>query len=1595
MQFKKMKRFISLLIVLCLVFSSGINAYALEDSLVYVDESAVIPNYNDVDLYDGDSDVTLSDEFDDAEKEELAPLEDEFNDAEVAKVVTPTAIVFAMENNPLIITSVEVTTGAAVQILYRPEVYKGIEANGEDPEKFYTTRREINLKDPRIFNVEFTVPAGGITDPQAFLDTVDFTYGGFPLNKWGNGNDLRGKTAIMIPEKKDIVKVGDNYVVSASIRVNSPYASSNASAVNNIPFNGYIGGTQGNFGDGQTADNRSFFQFGPTNNGPGTYALEAVVFGLTIAKTDLHIGPYDQYHSWIEINEYCQDLIEALTGKKANVDEKPLGVLAAGNVVKNSNGKFEKGDGVYVEVSILGYGLTDNYRAENKGFNNYSQFNPIWNIVVAKDDKSVNDYLEPGGYKDQMNDNPQALIAKYKDADPKDIDFVIPYYQNNVHSDEVSGTDSMIYLINAMIEGGKEGKTIPYNTFQENQISWNYRPSGNTNTGYTAFNHFVDPKEFSSNSSRTLMSIDTANILDKFIMVNTLCSNPDGKAGMRRVNRYGLDLNRDTVYATQPETIALTEDIAKWDPIVMLEWHGYVTQMLIEPCTAPHSLNYEPDLTLNNMIQLAYYGGKALTGSTGYNRFHTPWDSMANGWDDGGNVYGPMFSMLFGTMGWTIELPHSNSDSFEAGNAMNYAMLNALMNGETAFYNGNVLNGSIDGKDSHEVDNKYESLRKSTILNKLEFKLRGVENIDSDAADKYFIETVKGVERYVGRVRKDDGEGGKLPFFPDYLVIPATPENQFNVAEALRTIDFTMRYGAKVSKTTEPVTYDGVTYPAGTYIYDMKQGRRNFIAEIMSKGYDATSFASMYADIYCNFPDLRGFDCVEVWSSDLFDGKAVPVTTVEKKANIVGEQDEYVVFKSNSTDAVRFVNLLLSGRSSGPSFINSKEDVWMLRKSVEGVGTMSDYIIEAKNLDKIYALEDNPDLGLKGCHLEGQYISDLPKEAVKLVEPVISMNSTRNAATAGGAIYWALDDYMGFGSMKNADGTDYNGSSASTVRQGANVVLMNNATATGNLLTAIKNNKLGLVMVQSAATLTNTNFGTGNTAAPTTGTFGDVALYGQYNVDDSIFTANYANTDTIYARGNYFTGNIPVGSKILFKSKDGGAFIGGFQATGGSKDLFQNRTTAFSTMLKGGGMVGKPVQSATFGSNMFFRPHYQKYYPMLATAIFAGAAGILDDQVDPVIDSINRVDSELVISASDADSGIDTYSLYKWNAYAEEYVFVKAQDNGKFTPTSGEKNYMIKVTDYAGNEVGREFILKDFQEAPDAFTLTFKVNSDGQTYTAIIPSVENGLYSFDGITYSKVNIKTDCMPGTSYNGYVKYAETETHYESAVVSSTQTTLKQKNVSLHVAPNVILDKERNITFRVSVDSLEGVSVMESWIKIDSNKFQFTDISLLNNGKDILFTKNLDFYKDGGTTAYFSIAKIGGIIDAVNVDVASITITLKENETATSLQAVLDSIGMYIGYTDEEGPHKSDKVPCKIVGDGKAMTNLWIASDVLGDFDGNGQLNGADLAIAMTYFGAVLNDTNWYTSGAWRVDLNNDGKVDIADLSIEARLVARLNR
>ena len=136
---------------------------------------------------------------------------------------------------------------------------------------------------------------------------------------------------------------------------------------------------------------------------------------------------------------------------------------------------------------------------------------------------------------------------------------------------------------------------------------------------------------------------------------------------------------------------------------------------------------------------------------------------------------------------------------------------------------------------------------------------------------------------------------------------------------------------------------------------------------------------------------------------------------------------------------------------------------------------------------------------------------------------------------------------------------------------------------------------------------------------------------------------------------------------------------------------------------------------------------------------------------------------------------------YKW--YQNGTTQIAANNTGKYTLREDDIGKTISVKISSSVQTGEitsaataAVDKADGPAAPTAFTLGFTLNSDGTTYTATIPTVAGGEYSFDGTTYSASNTKTDCAANTSCTGYVRIAATDTHKASAPASSTQTSPK---------------------------------------------------------------------------------------------------------------------------------------------------------------------------------------------------------------------------
>ncbi len=161
------------------------------------------------------------------------------------------------------------------------------------------------------------------------------------------------------------------------------------------------------------------------------------------------------------------------------------------------------------------------------------------------------------------------------------------------------------------------------------------------------------------------------------------------------------------------------------------------------------------------------------------------------------------------------------------------------------------------------------------------------------------------------------------------------------------------------------------------------------------------------------------------------------------------------------------------------------------------------------------------------------------------------------------------------------------------------------------------------------------------------------------------------------------------------------------------------------------------------------------------------------------------------------------------------------------------------------------------QTAPAKFTLAFSQNAD-DTFTATIPAVTNGEYSFDGVNFTSTNTKTDCLPETEYTGYVRFKATDGYNVSPVTSDTKTSPK------------LVEKEK---YTLTVASSKGGTATGSGTYTEGEKVILSAVAD-ENYKFVNWTTS-----GGGTFGDTSSADTSFTMPAKNV-----TITAKFRTTST---------------------------------------------------------------------------------------------------------------
>jgi hypothetical protein len=453
----------------------------------------------------------------------------------------------------------------------------------------------------------------------------------------------------------------------------------------------------------------------------------------------------------------------------------------------------------------------------------------------------------------------QAMIEKFGD-------FKVPVFINgSIHGNEYEGTDACIRLIETLAFGDSE---------------------------------------------------EVQSILNNMILLFNVVQNPDGRVMGTRSNAKGLDLNRDFITQTQPETRATVKLITQWNPMIFLDLHDDWQPMLIEPCSPPHNPNYEYDLYIQWALFQAYAMEAELVANTDETRAVIPfrdWDFAEVGWswDDWPPIYTPMYAMYHGSYGHTLETPYEDERGVDADY---WAVWGALK-----FVAAN---------------------RAAMIRDQIEIFKRGFLDLPQLPIPEWILEETE-YDQYNDIIVKE---------FPAAYVIPADGDMQLSSHQPARLVDFLLFNDVQVEKASQSFKVNGANYPKGTYIVWMDQPKRSLANMILEDGMDVS-----------NIEGIEFYSPPTAWSHPLLWGvtrdvmqekQSIKTSEINKadppKGSVENGKGDYYAFPPANLEAFKAANDLLKqgvtlyrSKSSGnfilpanTSLGNELANTWALDVSV-------------------------------------------------------------------------------------------------------------------------------------------------------------------------------------------------------------------------------------------------------------------------------------------------------------------------------------------------------------------------------------------------------------------------------------------------------------------------------------------------------------------------------------------------------------------------------------------------------------------------------------------------------------------------------------
>jgi hypothetical protein len=353
---------------------------------------------------------------------------------------------------------------------------------------------------------------------------------------------------------------------------------------------------------------------------------------------------------------------------------------------------------------------------------------------------------------------------------------------------------------------------------------------------------------------------EVMDILENCIVVVNVCANPEGRTALTRQNFAGFDMNRDYVTQSQPEVRAVVEQIVRWNPLALLDLHGFYELYVVpDPGTGPDNPNYEDDeLFFNWNLELGLVCEASLKENMGIPAWMPYYDWEFGDWDGWAPIYTDMYACLYGTLGHCPETHDRGWDGVEAHYWVCWTVLNFV------------------------VENKAELAH-----DKIEVFRRGVLGLDTLDVE-----------------------------IPWAYLIPHE-SMQPNAHQLARGIDFLLFNDVQVHSLTSPVEVDGVTYPKGSYVVLMKQAKRclaNIILENGSRMHDLYPDIEKTYDIAAwSHPRLWGYDAIPIEEEIPLELSAVTEPRYPKGEIEQGQAVAYALAPSENNYAIAVNTLLNEG----------------------------------------------------------------------------------------------------------------------------------------------------------------------------------------------------------------------------------------------------------------------------------------------------------------------------------------------------------------------------------------------------------------------------------------------------------------------------------------------------------------------------------------------------------------------------------------------------------------------------------------------------------------------------------------------------------